>query len=98
MATTVITTWGRLTHSSLDPATDIANYVGDFADDFDLEQAEEAWREAINAALPEGVTLVGEEFIGQYGVEYDVSEFHAAIEGTDLDSILQAADKTEQEA
>ncbi|MGW2841867.1 hypothetical protein ACWCWD_29280 [Streptomyces sp. NPDC001493] len=40
--------------------------VGDYVDEYDLDGIDEDYRTAINAALPHGVFLVGDEFHGPY--------------------------------
>lgn len=40
--------------------------VGDYADEYDLDALEDDYLTAINAALPDGVFLVGDEFHGPY--------------------------------
>lgn len=40
--------------------------LGDFAEDYDLDGLTAAYRDAINDALPGGVALCGDEFIGPY--------------------------------
>ncbi|MER5277759.1 hypothetical protein ABT025_18650 [Streptomyces sp. NPDC002809] len=53
--------------------------VGEYADDFDLDAIKDDYVTAINAALPDGVFLAGDEFHGPY---YDAD---ADFDGYDLD-------------
>ncbi len=40
--------------------------LGDYADAYDVDGIAADYRDAINAALPEGVSLCGDQFIGPY--------------------------------
>ncbi|MFE9850288.1 hypothetical protein ACFYPN_15960 [Streptomyces sp. NPDC005576] len=63
--TTSYGTW--LNHAGEDsPAYTILNAVGDDYADFDLTAIETEYRDAIDAALPNGVGLSGKEFLGPY--------------------------------
>ncbi|WP_249401027.1 hypothetical protein [Streptomyces sp. PKU-MA01144] len=65
VTTTGYGTWGNhINNLSADPADDVRTALGEFADDYDTAAIEADWREAINAALPDNVTLTGDEFIG----------------------------------
>lgn len=44
--------------------------LGDYADEYDIDGIAADWRAAINEALPEGVALAGNEFIGPYHREF----------------------------
>ncbi|MEV8636831.1 hypothetical protein AB0395_34835 [Streptosporangium sp. NPDC051023] len=77
--------------------------LGDYADDYDLDAIAAAWRTAINDALPSGVTLCGNEFIGPRGAtnfgDYPTDEdgdldIHAIVEGIDFDAIAARFDLT----
>jgi hypothetical protein len=45
---------------------DVREALGDFAEDYDIEALTEAYRDAINTELPEGVVLRGNTFYGPY--------------------------------
>ncbi len=63
--TTTYGTWARYT-KQVSVAWGIENSLGAYADDFDLDALTSAYRDAINNALPDGVTLNGDEFYGPY--------------------------------
>lgn len=63
-------------------------YFGGFEADFDLEAIEAEYRAAIDAALPEGVSLLGDEFYGEYGVDYSGLDIAEIIESVDFDTIV----------
>lgn len=44
----------------------VADALGDYAGDYDLDGLVGAYRAAINDALPHNVALAGDEFIGPY--------------------------------
>lgn len=65
-----------------------AETLGDVADDYDVDAIARDWQTAINAALPDGVDLVGSEFYGPaypqdrtWTGELDIT---AVIEGVDF--------------
>lgn len=65
VTTTGYGTWGNnVNNLSAGLADDIRTALGEFADDYDMAAIEADWREVINAALPDSVTLTGDEFIG----------------------------------
>lgn len=67
VTTTIYGTWNnRVQPSDQNLESSVANALGDYASDYDMDAVAADWREAINEALPENVTLAGEEFIGPY--------------------------------
>jgi|WetSurMetagenome_2_1015567.scaffolds.fasta_scaffold11619_7 hypothetical protein len=85
-------TWANVTGDISVEAT-IANYVGDYADDYDLPEIAREYRAAINRALPKDFTLCGDNFIGPYpGYDFDFSEY---IDSADLEGIAEAYDSSE---
>lgn len=58
----------------------VTAYLGDAAEDFEVEAIVDALRDAINNVLPDGLSLYGDELYGEYGVTYD---FEAIRETTD---------------
>jgi hypothetical protein len=102
--TTNFGTW--LNHAgSLTVEQTIADYVGDFADDYDLDAIARDYRDAVNEAMPHGVTLAGNEFYGPYyetdrdfdgypADEHDELDMAAIIESVDFVEIVERHDKT----
>jgi len=65
MITTSYGTWcTRVDPYSLSVEQSVVEALGDFADEYDVEAIADDYRQAINQALPPGVSLVGNEFIG----------------------------------
>ena len=65
MAITLYGTWSnRIDGGSVDLETSISDWLGDVGDRYDIHAIANRYREAVNAALPEGVTLHAEEFLG----------------------------------
>lgn len=63
--TTYYGTWNdRVEPHSANFSTSVYTALGDFADDYDIDAIEADYRAAINDALPDGVSLCGDEFIG----------------------------------
>lgn len=65
--TTEYATWGGVDpqgHRTVEDA--LAVILGEHGDDYDVQAVAHDWREAINAALPAGVTLAGNVFYGPY--------------------------------
>lgn len=62
--------------------------LGDFADDYDIDAIAHDWQSAINKALPDTVTLSGDEFYGPADpADYDWHgdlDITAVIEGVDF--------------
>jgi len=70
MVTTSYGTWSnRVDPRALSVEQTIYEALGDYADDYDIDAIAADYRDAINMALPEGVTLAGDEFIGPYYAE-----------------------------
>lgn len=107
--TTSYGTWcSRVNQYSTSPDADVLDYIngGDNAwqELLDasgaLERIQAEYRDAINAALPDSVSLCGDEFIGPYEPdqgEFDgypadshgVLDFKELVEGIDLGSIVE---------
>lgn len=75
-------------------ASSIAEACGDYANDYDLEAVEDDYRAAIQAALPDTVTLTGDEFIGPYyDKDKDFDGYPEDPEGSlDLTAIIESVD------
>jgi hypothetical protein len=77
--------------NALDVAQTIRAALGGYAGDYDLAAIEAEYRAAIDAALPEGMTLAGDEFLGPVPViEVDIA---ACVDGVDLWAIIERHDK-----
>lgn len=81
--TTTITNWVRVMRDTLTVGDYIMNFLGDYADEYDLDGLESAYRAAIDEALPEGVSLVGDEFYCDWSRrhDFDLDELREAIAG-----------------
>lgn len=92
--TTSYGTWNnRIDAYALTVEQTVYEALGDAADEFDHEAIADDYRAAINAALPSGVALTGDEFIGPWeaGDEFDgypTDEFG----GLDIAAIVQSID------
>lgn len=102
--TTSYGTWYNHTGSNLTVEADVADFIGGGPSEWvaqceatgALEKMVDAYRAAINAALPEGVSLAGDEFYGPaYEEDYawegelDLAEI---IQGIDLGDIVDEHD------
>lgn len=113
--TTTYGTWYNVTGSNLTPAADIQDVIsgGDqewreaMADSGALDAAEAEWRASIDAALPNGVSLCGNEFYGPakeadcdfegYPVDEDGDlDLAAIIDAIDLNEIIERHDVDNQ--
>lgn len=65
--TTSYGTWNnRVEHFALTVEQTVVEALGDYAHEYDVEAIARDYRDAINKALPQGVTLAGDEFIGPH--------------------------------
>jgi len=104
--TTSYGTWNNcVEHYSTGVAQTVTEALGDYADDYDVDAIVADYRDAINAALPQGVTLAGDEFIGPWRPaddEFDgypvddhgVLDIKAIVDGVDFWAIADRHDKT----
>lgn len=89
--------WGGFTHEAR-VEDGIAAFLNEFADDYDVPGLVAAYRDAINEALPEGVSLHGDEFYGPYPKPADMDELiREAITSVDLTPIAERFDKTRED-
>jgi hypothetical protein len=103
--TTEYGTWINYMGGSIATLEDTVNSViGAFGKDFDADAISREYREAINAALPDGVTLNGNDFYGpadrpttwgDYLVDEDGAlDIEAIVQGIDLIAIVEKHDKS----
>lgn len=84
--TTVWASWEQVDASSLTVIQFIRRALGEFVREYAITAIETDYRAAINAALPEGVSLHGEEFYGPYPKPENADEqIQAAVSSLDTD-------------
>lgn len=71
-ATTSYGSWNTVDRSNLTVEGSVASYLGEFVDAYDVNKIVDMYREAINYCLPEGVSLLGDEFYGPYPRDFDL--------------------------
>lgn len=87
-ATTEYGTWADAT-SYHRPEDGIAEYLADQGDAYDAAAIAADYRAAIASALPEGVTLAGDQLYGPYPRPDDYAEqIDGAIDAVDLAAIV----------
>lgn len=74
--------WATHGDHQINVETSVVVALGEFVEDFDVDGLVHAYREAINAALPTGMTLIGDEFIGPDPVDSDTYDDIAEAVGT----------------
>jgi hypothetical protein len=107
MATTTgYGTWNnRVAASDLTVEQSVSVSLGDYYNDYDVDAIVSDYRTAINEALPQGVSLCGDEFIGPYSAddatwnaelddEDSRLDIKAIVEGVDFWKIAAKHDKT----
>ena len=93
--TTSYGTWNnKVERYSLTVEQSVFDALGDYADDYDREALTAAYRDAINDALPDGVTLAGDEFIGPHQPADDEFDGHPHTEdgALDIKAIVETID------
>jgi hypothetical protein len=100
--TTSYGTWYNVTSHNLTPGADLLDAINGGDSDWQermaksgaLERIETEWRQAIESALPIGVSLCGEEFIGPaYEADRDFEGFPIDEDGRlDLTAIVESID------
>lgn len=70
----------------------IVEALGEYADDYDLDGLERAYRDAIHDALPPGVMLCGEEFIGPAPVSVSLNHPVTCLGDQDYAAIVSSVD------
>lgn len=94
--TTSYGTWGQ--HCGLGAVNleaDVEMALGEWVSHFDVEAICTEYRDAINSTLPEGVDLVGDQFIGPAdptGHDLEGLDIGELIDSIDLDAIVARHD------
>ncbi|WP_043654504.1 hypothetical protein [Nocardia thailandica] len=92
MTTTTAGTWNnRVDSYAVSVGQTIIESLGEFANEYDIDAIEGEYRAAIDAALPEGLQLVGDEFIAELDADY--SGYPASDDGRlDIKAIVDEID------
>lgn len=86
---TTTTEYGQIVPTTL---TDwVAEALGDFVADYDVPAIVAEMRDGIQAALPDGVTLAGDQLYGPYEPRVDV-DVVAVLESVDFWAIAERHD------
>lgn len=94
---TAITSYGNFTNfepAALTLADSVSAALGEWAGDYDLDAIADGLRTEINAALPEGVTLNGDELYGPYDRRDEEIDYRAIWEGIDFWAIADKHDNS----
>jgi len=97
--TTSYGTWtNHANHLTAGVEHSVVEALGDFGADYDIDGIVADYRAAINAALPDSVTLSGDEFIGPaYDADHDWDgdlNITEIVEGVDFWGIVARHDTT----
>lgn len=94
--TTSYGTWvTRVDQYALNLETTVLKALGSYGgDDYDIEAINIAYHHAINAALPDGVSLAGDEFIGPaYAADHDFDGYPTDDDGNlDIGTIVEGVE------
>lgn len=90
--TTSYGTWASVM-GALSVEADVAVSLADFADHFDVDGLTAAYRRAVNSALPDGVTLSGDEFYGPVPRELDKDSMRDMIAAVDFWGLAERFDR-----
>lgn len=95
MASTELLGFGHYT-SSARVEDFVAGYLGEFADDYNLDGLVAAYRAAVNTELADsGITLCGDDFYATYPAPDDAEDLiNAAIEAPDLGELAAQFDRS----
>lgn len=94
--TTSYGTWNNWGDRSAVTVEDtVTAYLGEFADDYNVGALIHAYRHEINAALPDGVQLCGDQFYGPYPSPADL-DLSDAIASVDLGALAEQYDTTQE--
>ncbi|GAB7053208.1 hypothetical protein [Catenuloplanes indicus] len=100
VTTTSYGTWANHGDGELTLEAGVATSLGEYANDYDLDALTTAYRDAINDALPDSISLAGSDF---YGPAYDTDRdftgepadaIREAIASVDFWSLAAKYDKT----
>lgn len=74
---------------------DVTTSLGDFADHYDVDALVDAYRAAVNSALPDGVTLNGDHFYGPYPVPEGLGKdtLRNAVQSVDFWTLAERFDR-----
>jgi hypothetical protein len=85
--------WSAFDHTLADtPREEVLRYLGETAStmhDHDVDKITEEYSDAINAALPEGLSLHGRDVYGPGNLRLDRDAVRDAFRSVDLDEIVQ---------
>lgn len=90
-ATTDYGTWSNLTGGGSARLEDsVADYLGEYGDEYDVDAICDEYRDAVNNILPDRVALVGNDLYGPYATrnEFDWEEISEELETIDLAAIV----------
>lgn len=73
--------------------SDVVTSLGDFADHFDVDPLIDAYRAAVNTALPDGVTLNGDEFYGPVPRQLDKDTMRDMCTSVDFWALAERFDR-----
>jgi hypothetical protein len=92
--TTSYGNWTLVERYSVSVEDGVAAALGDFADEYDVDAIARDYRAAINAVLPEGVSLNGNEFYGPYyGSDCDFTDYPTDEHGClDIKALVESID------
>ena len=92
MITTSYGTWNNLVDPrALSVEQTISEALGAFGADYDIDAIAADYRAAINAALPEGVSLNGNDFYGPYDKD-DRLDIKSVVDSVDFWAIVAKHD------
>ena len=93
--TTSYGTWcNQVDAYSLSVEQTVTESLGDYTNDYDLDGLTAAYRAAVNEALPDSVSLCGDEFIGPYyAKDQDFDGYPTTDDGAlDIKTIVDGID------
>lgn len=81
-----------------DPRSEVLDFLGEFADDYDVDGLTDAFAAVINSNLPDGWVLAGRLFFGPYPMPADAGEtIRRAVNGAGItDEVLTRFEKSSE--